>query len=43
MVIEQCREIGLPVAIVIAGGYGRDVNDTVTVHVATAQIAAEFA
>jgi acetoin utilization deacetylase AcuC-like enzyme len=43
MVIEQCREIGLPVAIVIAGGYGRNVDDTVAVHVATARIAAEFA
>ncbi len=43
LVIEQCREIGLPIAIVIAGGYGRDVNDTVSIHVATARIAAEFA
>ncbi len=43
MVIEQCREIGLPIAIVIAGGYGRQVNDTVAIHAATARIAAEFA
>lgn len=43
MVMAQCREIGLPVAIVIAGGYGKDIDDTVAVHLATVQIAAEFA
>ncbi len=43
MVIAACREIGLPVAIVIAGGYGRDINDTVTVHRNTVAIAREFA
>ncbi len=43
MVIEQCREIGLPIAIVIAGGYGRNIDDTVDVHLGTAKIAAEFA
>ena len=42
MVIDACREIGLPVAIVIAGGYGRDINDTVTVHRNTVEIAREF-
>jgi len=42
MVLEACREIGLPVAIVIAGGYGRDINDTVTVHRNTVEIAREF-
>ena len=41
-VLEQCREIGLPVAITIGGGYGRDIGDTVAVHVSTARIAAEF-
>ena len=43
MVIEACREIGLPVAIVIAGGYGRDIHDTVTVHRNTVEIARDFA
>lgn len=42
-VLEQCREVGLPVAIVIGGGYGRDIHDTVAVHVTTARIAAGFA
>jgi acetoin utilization deacetylase AcuC-like enzyme len=40
MVLASCREVGLPVAVVIAGGYGRRIEDTVAVHVATARIAA---
>jgi len=41
LVIDQCREVGLPLAITIAGGYGRNVDDTVRVHVETARIASE--
>jgi acetoin utilization deacetylase AcuC-like enzyme len=40
MVLEACREVGLPVAVVIAGGYGRRIDDTVAIHVATARILA---
>jgi acetoin utilization deacetylase AcuC-like enzyme len=40
LVLAACREVGLPVAIVIAGGYGRRVEDTVRVHVSTARIVA---
>jgi acetoin utilization deacetylase AcuC-like enzyme len=40
MVLASCREVGLPVAVLIAGGYGRRIEDTVAVHVATARIAA---
>src|SRR5687768_13490626 len=29
MVIGACREVGIPVAITIAGGYGREIDDTV--------------
>ncbi len=43
LVIESCREVGIPVVVTIAGGYGRDINNTVRVHVNTARIAAEFA
>lgn len=43
MVLETCREIGLPVCITIAGGYGRDIHDTVTVHVGTVAVARSFA
>jgi acetoin utilization deacetylase AcuC-like enzyme len=42
MVLEACREVGLPVAITIAGGYGRRVEDTVDVHVGTVRVAASF-
>ena len=43
MVLETCREIGLPVCITIAGGYGRDVHDTLAVHLGTVEVAASFA
>jgi acetoin utilization deacetylase AcuC-like enzyme len=39
IVLEMCREIGVPVVITIAGGYGREIADTVAVHVGTAQVA----
>ena len=42
MVLEACREVGIPVAITIAGGYGLDVRETVDIHVATARVAAQF-
>lgn len=42
LVLEACRAIGVPVAIMIAGGYGRDINDTVRVHLNTARIARSF-
>jgi acetoin utilization deacetylase AcuC-like enzyme len=42
MVIESCREIGVPVAVVIGGGYGRDIGDTVSVHRNTVGVAASF-
>jgi acetoin utilization deacetylase AcuC-like enzyme len=43
MVLEACRDVGLPVCLTIAGGYGRDVRDTVQVHVNTVRVAAQFA
>jgi acetoin utilization deacetylase AcuC-like enzyme len=43
MVIQSCREVGLPIVAVIAGGYGRAIADTVRVHVATARILGGFA
>jgi acetoin utilization deacetylase AcuC-like enzyme len=41
-VLERCREVGLPVAITIGGGYGVNIADTVTVHATTARIAASM-
>jgi acetoin utilization deacetylase AcuC-like enzyme len=43
LVLEACREVGLPVCVTIAGGYGRDVRDTVRAHVNTVGVAARFA
>jgi acetoin utilization deacetylase AcuC-like enzyme len=40
LVIDLCREVGLPVAITIAGGYGRSIDETVRIHLETARIAA---
>jgi acetoin utilization deacetylase AcuC-like enzyme len=42
MVIEQCREVGIPVAIAIAGGYGVAIEKTVRIHVQTAAIADRY-
>lgn len=42
MVLEAARAVGVPVAITIAGGYGRDIHDTVRVHANTARIARDF-
>lgn len=35
LVLETCRDEGVPVAVTMAGGYGRDVADTVDIHVQT--------
>ena len=43
LVLSMCRQAGLPVAILMAGGYGRWVQDTVDVHLQTVRIAAEMA
>jgi len=42
MVISSCREVGIPVAITIAGGYGRNIDDTVQAHLNTVRVAREF-
>jgi len=40
IVIDQARSNGLPMVIVLAGGYARRVEDTVAVHIATMKEAA---
>jgi acetoin utilization deacetylase AcuC-like enzyme len=42
IVLRQCREVGIPIAIVIAGGYGDPIEHTVSIHVETARIAARW-
>jgi hypothetical protein len=40
MVIDAVRDAGLPLVIVLAGGYARRVDDTVAIHAATIEEAA---
>ncbi len=42
IVLKACRDVGIPVAITIAGGYGRDVATTVEAHVRTVLAASEY-
>jgi acetoin utilization deacetylase AcuC-like enzyme len=43
MVLDHARERGIPVAIAMAGGYGKNIQDTVEVHVQTIGIASTYA
>ncbi|MGH9143218.1 MAG: histone deacetylase family protein [Vicinamibacterales bacterium] len=40
LVIDMARQIGVPLEIVLAGGYARRVEDTVAIHAATIEEAA---
>jgi acetoin utilization deacetylase AcuC-like enzyme len=40
IVLEAAREVGIPVAVTIAGGYGRDIDATVGIHLETARLCA---
>ncbi|MGD2071353.1 MAG: histone deacetylase [Gemmatimonadota bacterium] len=35
LVLERCRDAGVGVAVLLAGGYARDTDDTVAIHAAT--------
>lgn len=41
-VLETCRARNLPLAIVLSGGYARDIHDTVEIHFQTIRLAAEM-
>ncbi|OGO34518.1 MAG: deacetylase [Chloroflexi bacterium RBG_16_57_11] len=43
IVFEQCRAIGLPVAVVMGGGYALEVSDVVDIHLQTIKLAAQMA
>jgi acetoin utilization deacetylase AcuC-like enzyme len=43
LVLESLREVGIPVAVTIAGGYGRDIEMTVGIHLETARLVSVFA
>ena len=42
LVLETCRAKGLPLAIVLSGGYAHDIQDTVDIHFQTIRLAAEM-
>lgn len=42
LVLGACRAAGVPVVVTMAGGYARDTEDTVDIHVATLRIAASL-
>lgn len=42
MVLERCRDAGLPVAVAMAGGYAADVRDIVDIHLETVSIAQQL-
>ena len=42
LVLDLCRAACLPVAIVMAGGYARNISDSVDIHFSTVEVAAHF-
>jgi acetoin utilization deacetylase AcuC-like enzyme len=42
LVFDQCRGAGLPVAVVMGGGYAKNIQDTVDIQLQTERIAAEY-
>jgi acetoin utilization deacetylase AcuC-like enzyme len=42
LVFEACSNVGLPVAVTMAGGYARNLDDTVEIHCNTIEAAAWF-
>jgi acetoin utilization deacetylase AcuC-like enzyme len=42
-VLHGCRAAGLPVAVTMAGGYGRDIDETVAIHLQTVREAVRIA
>ena len=42
LVLERCRGANVPVALAMAGGYARQIADTVTIHATTIQPAREI-
>ncbi len=43
MVFEKARALSIPVAVTLAGGYARRVEDTIRIHSTTVRAAREFA
>lgn len=43
LVLQMCRDRDMPVVVTMAGGYGRDIHETVAIQLQTVTIAAKFA
>jgi acetoin utilization deacetylase AcuC-like enzyme len=43
LVFEKARAKNIPVAVVLAGGYARQLDDTIQIHTNTVRVAKEFA
>ena len=43
LVLATCRDAGLAVAVTMAGGYARDIDDIVDIHYTTVELAARLA
>jgi acetoin utilization deacetylase AcuC-like enzyme len=43
LILESCHERGIPVAVTMAGGYARKVEDTVDIHFRSIERAASLA
>lgn len=41
-VLEFCQRVRLPVAVVMSGGYGRQIQDTIDIHFQTVKLALEM-
>lgn len=42
MVLEECDRMAVPVAVLMAGGYARRLEDTVRIHARTVEVALEY-
>ena len=43
LIMSKCYQKGIPLSIVMSGGYASNINDTVQIHLNTVRIAAHFA
>jgi acetoin utilization deacetylase AcuC-like enzyme len=43
LVLETCRDVGIPTAVVMGGGYAEDIQDTVDIHFNTIRAAGSLA
>ena len=41
-VFEFCQRLRLPIAVVMSGGYGRQIEDTADIHFATVKVAQDI-